>query len=236
MSLIGDKLAGWVDHHKNVRWPEYSADPRYRLAEADSCPRLINLGEFANVELLLAHGDMDGILSAAKALGYTYPELEADADAADTRRGVLSRFAQMCNDALRADMADDETRYQIVAVIAGLLPESVLRQKAERYAEVQARTMGLAKGYEVRGAVAYVDATGAEGPYDLTALLLSGEKMARVAAAKTVNPKTGRAGITMATLDKGLNLVEIFGLQGGAPSRVNLPAERLGEIFERFAG
>jgi hypothetical protein len=61
-------------------------------------------------------------------------------------------------------------------------------------------------------------------------------KMARVAAAKTVNPKTGRAGITMATLDKGLNLVEIFGLQGGAPSRVNLPAERLGEIFERFAG
>ena len=43
MELIGNKLVAWVDHHKNVRWPEFSDDPRYHLAEAPSCPRLVEI-------------------------------------------------------------------------------------------------------------------------------------------------------------------------------------------------
>jgi hypothetical protein len=54
--------------------------------EHPACSTLIEAGEFADVDAVIADPDPDGLLGAMKALGVTYPELDSDAAVLDGPR------------------------------------------------------------------------------------------------------------------------------------------------------
>ncbi len=67
--------------------------------EHPACSSLINVGEFADVDIIVADPDPDGLTAAMKALGVMYPELDSDAAILDgprtnqTAKGGLSPLA-----------------------------------------------------------------------------------------------------------------------------------------------
>src|SRR2546430_10046333 len=97
LEALGDRLALWVDHHEHpVGWARYRNDPRFVLVpnrEAHACPELVTADLVARtgpVDQVVAHADLDGLLSAVKVLrkgGPPSPEADEDARAvANTRR------------------------------------------------------------------------------------------------------------------------------------------------------
>ncbi len=78
----------------------------------------------------------------------------------------------------------------------------------------------------------FVDAGAlARAPYDKTLLLLEGQGRAEVAIVRDAGNIT-----LAAAFDSGVDFVELFGLGGGMPTRVSLPASRLDEVLEKLAG
>ncbi len=202
---LGTRLEGWYDHHQGW-WSEHvHLDGRFHIAEdAEACA------------CLFGHGN---------------DPLVQDAIATDTRHGELSEQAQVIEHACRADMHNDGIRVAAVKWLLGDWSQrEILENAAEKYAEIQKETERLAATYEADDNVATVDArsTPAEN-FDLTQLLLTGQKIAAVAAMVIhTDPRSGEKMVTVATQRK-VNLVEIFGLLSGAPFRVTLPVERLEE-------
>lgn len=89
---LGLRLARWIDHHPHPAWEEYRDDPRFLLVdkrEAPACPQLVTpelVEEIGEVDLLLAHADFDGLISAVKFLRggiAPYPEADEDGRAVD---------------------------------------------------------------------------------------------------------------------------------------------------------
>lgn len=90
----GDDLKLWIDHHLHPAWVDYQHDARFVLVEkrrAPACPELVTPERVlplrdTGLDTVLAHGDFDGCLSAAKLLLLgvePYPGADEDARAID---------------------------------------------------------------------------------------------------------------------------------------------------------
>src|SRR5438270_7606568 len=94
LELLDDRLALWVDHHEHpVGWARYRDDTRFVLVpnrEAHACPELVTAEVVARagpVDQVMAHADLDGLLSAVKFLRkgvQPWPEADEDARAVDS--------------------------------------------------------------------------------------------------------------------------------------------------------
>jgi hypothetical protein len=209
ITRLGGRLVAWYDHH--IGWGNEFKDGR-------------------DLRFVIA----EGYPSCAFLVGGS-SSLVADANAADTRKGLLSDRGILIENATKADLSDDRTRDAAFRWLLGdESARAVLEDAARRYAEVMAETERLASGYRVDGCVAVVDARESNHRYDLTQLLLAGQKKARFAVVLVKDPRDGSKRVTVATGDRSVNLVEVFGLPSGAPFRVNLPVERYEEAVARL--
>lgn len=239
---LGPRLAMWVDHHDHVLQAEYARDPRFVLAtkaQHGACPEMITpeLVERAGaVDTILCHVDFDGLCSAAKwILGgrEPYEGADADAHAIDTRLGTPSERALTIDRALRARPRDDSLKGMVVRfLVEGASDRELfapIRAAAEEVRAKEDEARRLAKGYEIEGDLAIVDARGAQGFYDKTHLLLLGQERARVSVVHDETTVTAAA-----RFDSGVDLIALLGLEGGMPTRVSLPRDRLDELLTKL--
>ena len=239
---LGPRLAMWVDHHDHALHATYRQDPRFVLAtkaEHGACPEMIDEALVARagaIDTIVCHGDFDGLASAAKWIRggrEPYPGADADARAIDTRMGTPSDRAKVIDRALRARMNDDALKGLIVRWLvsggddAGAFREIEEASESARVMEDNARE--LARRYELSGETAICDVRGNTLRYDKTVLLLLGQERARVAL---VHDETT---VTLAArFDSGIDLLRMLDIQGGMPTRVSVPAARLGDVIQRL--
>lgn len=243
---LGPRLIGWVDHHDHDMHAQYANDPRFVLAkkqEHGACPEMITpelVSRIGIADTICCHTDFDGLCSAAKWIRggkEPYPGADKDAYAIDTRLGQPKAVAKVLDEALRARPNDDALSGIIVRYLAdGLCDPALYRiiySRASEFHEKENESKRLAQFYEVKGAVAVVDATVSASHFDKTALLLFGQKRATVAVvldAKTVS--------IAADFESGINLLTLFGMAGGMPTRISLPISQkehvLKVLYEAF--
>ncbi|MFC1745007.1 hypothetical protein ACFL35_13525 [Candidatus Riflebacteria bacterium] len=78
----------YLDHHPHFFWEKLKSDQRFSLfprEKAQACPEIVDFKIGWNFDLIVTHIDFDGLMSAAKALGFYYAELENDARIFDNR-------------------------------------------------------------------------------------------------------------------------------------------------------
>ncbi|MCK5026936.1 MAG: hypothetical protein KAS07_00805 [Candidatus Pacebacteria bacterium] len=235
ITKLGDKLVKWYDHHEG--W--HTTNEKFlHNSSSKSCAELI----FSEITEGLGNVPTDPdewaewVNTEWRAYYYDWMMfLVSNANVADTRKGKLSERAQLIENACKASIQDDSIR---VAAVKWLLEDenqkSLLETAAEKYAVIQKETKRLATTYEVDGNVAFVNTRkGSTKAFDLTQLLLEGQKKAAFAVAVTVDPRTSEKIITVAT-QSDKNLVDLFGLPSGAPFRVTLPVARLEEALKEL--
>src|SRR5947199_7060064 len=141
LEALGDRLAIWVDHHEHpVGWSRLRDDPRFVLVPnriAHACPELVTpevVSRAGPVDVVVAHADFDGLLSAVKFLRgglAPWPEADEDARAADSpgRGHAYSKQARLLSDALDHAASEfrsaqrDSLRQEIAAaLVAGSVP------------------------------------------------------------------------------------------------------------------
>src|SRR6266404_3035561 len=133
LDALGDRLALWIDHHEHpLGWSRVRGDPRFLLVPnriAHACPELVTpevVRRAGTVDVVVAHADFDGLLSAVKFLRggiAPWPEADEDARAADSpgRGHALSPRAKLICEALDHAAAELRTakreslRQEIVA-------------------------------------------------------------------------------------------------------------------------
>lgn len=237
---LGARLAAWVDHHDHDRHIDYRADERFVLAkktEHGACPEMITpelVTRTGPIGSIVCHLDLDGLYAAAKWLrGGIEPYAGADDDARiiDTRVGTPSPLAERIDRALRARFRDESLKHRIVEYLRGGAENTehaqVIAEAAAEFLAMASETSRLSSLYERRGRVAFVDAQRhARGPFDKTDLLLHGQTLAEVAVVRHAGYITLAAGF-----ESGLDFVKLFALQGGMPTRVSLPEQRLAEVL-----
>ncbi|HWB81208.1 MAG TPA: hypothetical protein VG755_39865 [Nannocystaceae bacterium] len=239
ISQLGARLARWVDHHDHPLHVEYRKDPRFVLAtkaEHGACPEMITptlVADTGPVDTICCHFDLDGLYSAAKwILGGREPYAGADDDARviDTRIGVATAEADRIDQALRAHWLDETLKLRVVHyLVGGLQPgierDSIVAAAADfrRRAEAAA---SLADRFLVEDGIALLEIPSSAAAFDKTELLLIGQQRATVA----IVVEAGNATIA-ADFDSGLDFVELLGIGGGMPTRVNVPAKRVPEAM-----
>jgi len=262
LSSLGDRLAIWIDHHEHpVGWSRVRGDPRFVLVpnrEAHACPELVTpevVARAGKVDAVVAHADLDGLLSAVKFLrGGTspWPEADEDARAVDSpgRGHALSSFGQLLVDALDEgagtlrSKARESLRQELVEGLVAApktLPTKLrnrLRELQRAHAETLAPVEELARSAreEARGVLVV------RVPKDLgrpvkKALLSRLE--ARAAVGVVVE---GRA-VTVATFREDLDLGRVDELTAGSSDYRFAHAEdggraivqRLGRLVEEHA-
>ena len=212
---LGGKLVRWYDHHQG--WEDYHGDDRFTTREGLSCASRIGLAHDIRVK---------------------------DAVVADTREGELSPTGQLIERAIKSDMSNDQIRLWAVRLLMGdETCRNPLKGAERAYQMVENETKWLAGYGQVKENVWFLDVPGtyyktygSDGSfhtYDLTQLLLAGQKLAEFAVVETIDHKTDEELVTVATKTK-INLVELFELKSGAPFRVTLPALRLAEVIEKL--
>jgi hypothetical protein len=239
---LGERLAMWVDHHDHERHADFRHDPRFVLrtkAEAPACPELVTpaLVEAAGpVDTICCHGDFDGLSAAAKWIRggvEPYPGADADARAIDTRLGRPSELGQLLDRALRGRPRDDGLKGLLVRFLSEGARDAGMREVFESAGREMTRheeeTLRIARGYAVEGAIAICDATERGGFYDKTMLLLLGQERATIAVVHDESTVT-----VAARFDSGVNLLEIFGLEGGMPTRVSVGKKDLSRVLEEL--
>lgn len=166
LDALGERLAIWIDHHEHpVGWARYRDDARFLLVPnrvAHACPELVTrevVRRAGPVDVVVAHADFDGLLSAVKFLRGgepPWPEADEDARAADSpgRGHALSDKARLISDAL--DHAASELRTQprealrqeiVAALVKGGISDALqqkLRALAAEQQEALAPVAGLA--------------------------------------------------------------------------------------------
>jgi len=210
---IRDKLVYWVDHHQG--WLPV-------LSQFHEQRRKFSIYEDSE--------SAARIIAAESSFPADFPveELVSDANAADTRRGKLSKNGRLIEEAMKADLRNDSIREFAVRWIVNGYEEDEdyekLQEAQARYQKVQAETEKLVERYKVRDDVAVLDVRDVSDDYDRTQLLVRGEQMAPTKTAVLLgkNPE-GEEIITVATMDKAMNLVNLFGLPSGSPFRVSFP-------------
>jgi len=239
---LGDRLAMWVDHHDHVMHAAFADDPRFVLAtkaQHGACPEMVNeaLVERAGpIDTLVCHTDFDGLCSAAKWIRggqEPYEGADDDARAIDTRLGTPSERALPIDRALRARPRDDGLRGMIVSyLVHGAVDRELLKPIAEAAEELRPRedsARELARGYSVRGEIAFVQVPDNTAAYDKTLLLMLGQERARIAVVSDT------AAVTIAArFDSGVDLLQMFSLEGGMPTVVSLGPEKLSEVLSRL--
>jgi hypothetical protein len=236
---LGARLAAWVDHHDHERHADYAGDPRFVLAtkaQHGACPEMVTpelVDRAGPVDTIVAHLDLDGLYSAAKwILDGREPYRGADDDArcVDTRTGTPGPIAARIDRALRARFRDNDLKREIVLwLIGGMRHSGHDEAIAAAAAEFEARASGtdrIARGFVVRGKVAYVDTGPTPPPYDKTDLLLRGQALAPVSVVRDSGMVT-----IAAAYDSGWDFVRLLGLDGGMPTRVTIPESRLDEAL-----
>jgi hypothetical protein len=147
LEALGDRLAIWIDHHEHpVGWARYRDDPRFLLVPnriAHACPELVTpevVQRAGTVDTVVAHADLDGLLSAVKFLRGgvpPWPEADEDARAADSpgRGHSISPKAAQLSEALDYATAELRTaqreslRHQILdALVKGDTPQALQRR------------------------------------------------------------------------------------------------------------
>jgi hypothetical protein len=240
---LDGRLRVWVDHHDHDEHPRYASDPRFVLAtkaQHGACPEMITPGlveRIGKLDTIVCHTDFDGLASAAKWLrGGTEPYAGADADARaiDTRLGTPGPVAERMDRALRARPNDHALMGVIVRHLASGLDDAALWEPIDRagdeLAPIERETRRAAQSYRrLSPDVAFVDVTQGFGRIDKTLLLLLGQERERVSVVLDVNNVS-----VAARFDSGLNFLELFGLEGGMPTRVSLPRKRLGDVLARL--
>jgi len=178
LEALGDRLAIWIDHHEHpVGWARYRGDPRFVLVPnqiAHACPELVTpetVRRAGHVDVVVAHADFDGLLSAVKFLRGgipPWPEADEDARAADSpgRGHALSPRAALLSAALDHAAAELRTaqrealRQQIVeALVRGEVPPAL-----------QKRVEDLARAHQE--ALAPVDALAAQAREEARGVLV----------------------------------------------------------------
>lgn len=211
---ISDRLEYWVDHHQG--W-------RIVLQELDEEEKR-KFSIFENSESTAR------IIAVESTFPSDFPvkQLVSDANASDTRQGELSERGRLIEEAIKADLSDDSVRLSAVRWIVNGCREDEdykrLLEAQKRYQGVQEETERLASKYDIHDGIAVVDVRNAVGDYDRTQLLIRGEQIAptRTAVVLGKNPQNEEV-ITIATMDRKVNLVNLFGLPSGAAFRVSLP-------------
>ncbi|HEY4729603.1 MAG TPA: hypothetical protein VIH41_00635, partial [Myxococcales bacterium] len=179
LEALGDRLAIWVDHHEHpVGWSRFRDDPRFVLVPnriAHACPELVTpevVSRAGPVDVVVAHADFDGLLSAVKFLrggAPPWPEADEDARAADSpgRGHAYSPRARRISDALEHAAAElrsaqrDSLRQQLVeALVKGEVPPAL-----------QKRIDDLARAHEE--ALAPVDALAAQAREEARGVLVT---------------------------------------------------------------
>jgi hypothetical protein len=179
LQALGDRLAIWVDHHEHpVGWSRFRDDPRFVLVPnriAHACPELVTpevVSRAGPVDVVVAHADFDGLLSAVKFLrggAPPWPEADEDARAADSpgRGHAYSPRAKRISDALEHAAAElrsaqrDSLRQQLVeALVQGEIPPAL-----------QKRIDDLARAHEE--ALAPVDALAAQAREEARGVLVA---------------------------------------------------------------
>lgn len=239
---LGDRLAMWVDHHDHVMHSAFADDPRFILrtkAQHGACPEMVTperVKAAGPIDTICCHGDFDGLASAAKWIRggvEPYEGADDDARAVDTRLGRPSELGATLDRALRAKPTD--------AGLAGLIVRFMADGASDRslFKEIEAISLLMkpredaareyARGYEVKNNVAFVRLPVPHDPYDKTTLLLLGQERARISVVADT------AAVTIAArFDSGVNLLDIFELQGGMPTVVSLPEKEVPRVLERL--
>lgn len=242
---LGDRLRGWIDHHDHERHADYADDPRFVLrtkAEHGACPEMITpelVARIGPVDTVLCHTDFDGLASAAKWIRggiEPYPGCDDDARAIDTRLGTPSPAAARMDRALRARPRDEGLFGLVVRHLVGGLEDPSLWQPIDEAAAellpIERETRRAAESYRRLqrrggGGVALVDVTTGYARIDKTLLLLLGQEREQVSIV------IDRDNVSVAArFDSGLDFLELFGLDGGMPTRVSLPRKRLGAALD----
>src|SRR3954471_15507696 len=141
LQALGDRLAIWIDHHEHpIGWARDRDDARVLLVPnrvAHACPELVTpevVRRAGPVDAVVAHADLDGLLSAVKYLRGgepPWPEADEDARAADSpgRGHAYSAKARLLSEALDHAASEFRTgqreslRQEIVAaLVAGEIP------------------------------------------------------------------------------------------------------------------
>jgi len=240
IEALGDRLVAWVDHHPHSMWDVYGTDARFHLFERDDAPSLPSIitpelveqiGEF---DAIIAHGDFDGIMSAVMfELDGERPYYSAvrDSVAADARVGTMTKKGQMLEAAMKANLRDDSMR---LAIFQQLVNEARVKAAAKAYEVKEAVTREVNGWYKARGIVAVVDATSEERDFDLTQVLLHGQRNVDGAKVAIVLHKSLHDGTDVLTVagPASYNFPTLLGLGGGAPFRATVNADRLDEVVE----
>lgn len=250
---LGPRLAVWIDHHDQPCWESLAQDPRFVLvprAEAPACPPLVTaerVARFGPAGALLAHGDLDGVLSAAKwtllQLGLPVPDwIDPDGIAADTRRGVLSPRGARLDQALRGSGDAAVVRRAVIASVLAEARGEAEPEEAARRLDGAMRAHGRAQEATAHAAetavhlpdlaenAAVVDLRRCppDQRLDVTALMLGLQP--RYDWVIVLGRQAGGGlKILVSTMPErsGLDLRREFDLQGYAPFRVHVSPETL---------
>lgn len=239
---LGDRLAMWVDHHDHELHAKFKDDPRFVLAtkaEHGACPEMVTperVTAAGPVDTVCCHVDFDGLCAAAKWIRggqEPYQGADDDARAIDTRMGTPSPRAAAIDRALRARPRDDGLKGIVIRFLVGGASDTGLWQPiaeaASEFESMEEEANRLARRYRIADGVALVNATERKTAYDKTHLLLLGQERARIAVVYDRTTVTAAA-----RFDSGVNLLEMFDLEGGMPTRVSVARKKLGFVLERL--
>jgi MoaA/NifB/PqqE/SkfB family radical SAM enzyme len=235
IQYLDDHLILWVDHHPHNCWLNYRKDPRFVLADLasiQSCAQILTTpfcqDIFNEVDTILAHNDLDGLLSAARFLlaGVPpYPAALMDAVAADTRVGELSELGKFLDDAIHEKPDNQSMNLALEFLLSGAQSRPAeLIQLSQSYAS---RTQVESLPRQRLGNCLLADARQCQPSVDIHAELVELQQSAPVAI--LLHHAAGRQLMTIATRAPGLNLPALLGLPGGSPHKVTLDGGHLDE-------
>jgi hypothetical protein len=229
LDALGDRLAIWIDHHEHpLGWARFRGDPRFLLVpnqKAHACPELVTpevVKQAGPVDVVVAHADLDGLLSAVKFLRGgepAWPEADEDARAADSpgRGHAMSTHAQLISDAL--DYAQSELRTAqreklrqdlVAALVSGAPLPLQLAQMARKQRDALEPVEGLAAQAREEARGVLVARVPKALPRPVKKALLS-----RLEERAPVGLVVEGAAITAATFREDLDLARVDALSAG---------------------
>ncbi len=238
INRLASRLVLWCDHHEHlVGWSHFGNDPRFILVpnrQAHACPELIT-PEIAqrvssNINLLILHGDFDGILTGAKLLrgGVSpYPEADEDARCIDSpgRGHQLSprgeQLALAVDEAVATFSAGERRRF-LTAVVWSLVEENEpasLREQIQAAAQLalssQKLSTELAREHgrgELPG-LYVIRLQGRRQGRQRKSMLRFAEEQASIGVILEKEGET--TWVTAATFDEEIDLSQVVFLDGG---------------------
>lgn len=164
--------------------------------------------------------------SCATVIGGDQKWIDA-ANAIDSRKGH-SDLGQLLDQATKVNLSDETVRIYAFEYALGLNDGSMLEKKQKEYKAIQEKTRQLVDSGEVQGRVLVVNAQGQEG-FDRTQIFIMGYEKAPFVT--VLGEFQGKVTTTVATNTK-TNLVEVFGLESGAPFRITLEGNQLERVIK----